>query len=217
MKKLNSRVAVWLVLSASLSVACGSASSTVAPTPPAVPIIDQTYEPRSVSDIGFTSTGGSAVQTFTVGVTGKLAAVDLVVNGGVGGVIAPDPCAQGVTLDVQIVSTAVDGSPSSQVLATGRLPSNMLPPRSVSAQRPINFMRVDLSPLLDVAAGNVLAFTATFSGFRCGEILGGGNGATPSTYAGGALFYQFDQNGRSSWFAVPYLDYYFRTYVLPGR
>ena len=203
---------VMSLLTLVASGACGGTSSSVAPTPPQLLIVDQSYEPHSATEVAFSIIGGAAVQTFTVGVTGKLAAVDLIADSGIVGLIAPDLCAQGFTLDVQVTSTTIDGIPSSQVLAAGRVPSNMLPSRTLSVEPPLDFTHVALSPLVDVVAGNVLAISATLSGFRCGEIRGGGTFVTPSTYAGGEAFFQGPQ-----WFAADYADYYFRTHVIPRQ
>jgi hypothetical protein len=155
-------------------------------------------------------------QTFTVGIAGKVTGADLIANGGLitGAIESEQSCAQGVTLDIQLLATSADGSPSSQVVASGQIPNSRLAQRRIGDPQPYDFVHVDLTPQVDVTVGSILALTATFSGFRCGEILGAGDGRTPSTYPGGSLFVQ---GPNSTWLPVPFLDYFFRTYVLPRR
>ena len=209
----------WIAACVLPLAACGTSPSSPTPITPQ-PIVDQAYELHSASDIGFDAVGGMDIQTFTVSVSGRLTGADLILNGGITGLIAPDPCAGGVSFSAQVLATSPDGTPSSQILTNGDVPSSQLPLRHVGDAQTYDFKHVDFSPPIDVVAGTVLGLTGSFSGFRCGDIFGAGSPVHPSAYLGGSVFIYGgigadNRYNPAAFTQLSYLDYFFRTYVVP--
>ncbi len=163
-----------------------------APASASAGTLDQQQTDDTGGFIGISS--GSAAQTFTVGITGKLDKVDLSLE--TSGNLTP--------LVVQIRNSS--GVPGAMVLASQDLPGSAVPSLHV-------FVPVHFDSPASVVAGAQYAIVAYTSG---GSLYKWARGAGDS-YAGGVGFTSSSSppSGSVFWTSQP-SDFTFKTYVIPA-
>lgn len=192
------RARLALVLILALSVACGSDE----PTAPAVrtPTLDQVFEPGAADAVAGFATVGAWAQTFTVGLTGTLASVDLILSSG--------PTADDVIrVDIRGTTAGNPNLDDGAVLGSRLVSGLGLPVNNSSA-----FVSIDFSAQnIPVIAGQKLAIVLM-------RVVGTGGSDVlwitenqPEDYPGGN---GAQRNGGSGVAWAPLAsDYYFRTHV----
>jgi hypothetical protein len=191
-------VGLALVLILALSVACGSDETTA----PAVrtPTLDQVFEPGAANAIVGFATVGAWAQTFTVGLTGTLSSVDLILSSG--------PTADDVIrVDIRGTTAGNPNLDDGAVLGSRLVSGLGLPENNSSA-----FVRVDFSAQnIPVIAGQRLAIVLM-------RVVGTGGSDVlwitenqPEDYLGGN---GVQRNGGTGAAWTPLVsDFYFRTHV----
>ena len=192
----HTRLAMVLMLA--LSVSCGSVDSTAPALP--TPTLDQRFEPGAANTAGGFENMGARAQTFTVGLTGTLTSVDLILSSG--------PTADDV-LRVDIRGTT-GGNPNLDdgAVLGSRLVSGLgLPVNNTS-----EFVSIDFSSLnIQVIAGQQLAIVIMrVVGSGGSDVLWVGENQLEDYPAG----HDVQRNGGSgtTWTSLTN-DFYFRTYV----
>jgi hypothetical protein len=177
-----------LALLAGLSLLALVPGSTLA----VVGTIDQSNVPAAPPPV--TNTSGTLAESFTVGQTGLMTAVDLylITAGGA------------VSTTVNILALDGSGHPTGAALATG----------TVSVSTTGAFINFPFTTALSVTAGQKYAIVVVL-----GDAGPWWYGDTGNTYGGGDAM--FTNSFPTGWTApappvnTPILDYYFRTYVAP--
>ena len=157
-----------------------------------VAVVDQSNVPAAPPPV--TNTSGTLAESFTVGQTGLMTAVDLylITAGGA------------VSTTVNIMALDGSGHPTGAALATG----------TVSVSTTGAFINFPFATALSVTAGQTYAIEVVL-----GDAGPWWYGDTGNTYGGGAAM--FTNTFPTGWTApappvnTPILDYYFRTYVAP--
>ncbi len=171
---------------------------TVASPSPASIILDQSnYANEYNLDVGFTASTAWRAQTFTVGISGQLARIDV-------DIYLRQSASGFIQLD--LLSTSA-GVPTSTVLGNASVLNSSVP------NSPDNhaFVTFDLTASnINVTQGEVLAIALSSSN---DQLIGGWLGSTTTQYAGGEHFYNYPTN-QNGWVAYGEdADLYFKTYV----
>lgn len=178
--------------------ACGEDSTS----PASKPIVDQEFAPGNPNAFFGVGVVGAWAQTFTVGVTGMLHSIDLILVGGVGDDV--------IRIDIRGTTSGNPNLDDGTVLGSVLVAAPTLPMGpSIPPFVPIDFT----SQQIPVIAGQTLAIvlirvvgSGTSDVFWVGE-----NGA--EEYPGGTALQRNGGSG-AGWTALPGNDLYFRTKVL---
>jgi hypothetical protein len=192
------RPLLLLVLPLALS-ACESDKST-GPTPP-VPAVDQAFEPGTPNAIVGVGNTGAWGQTFTVGATGTLSSIDLIL------------ASQGPEDVIRVDVRGANGTPHADdgvLLGSRLIAASSLP--AVPSQA---FVTIDFaSQSIPCVAGQTLAVVLIrVSGSGNADVLWITENQSGEDYAGGSGMQRVGGSG-TSWAAITG-DFYFRTRVSP--
>lgn len=199
---------IHLVIIISAAAICCKGNPTAPATSQAA--LDQVAIPLTLGLGNVKSSISGSAQSFTVGISGRLTAVDVLVDGGLAGVAPSD-----ITVEVRALS---ENGPAASVLASGTIPAASVTPQieprrySTLDEFIAAFQHVPLQPAIAVTSGQSMAIVA-LTDRPFGTIYGYGIDVLPSTYVRGNAF----QVNGSTWFRYDFLDWYFRTYVVPDR
>ena len=167
----------------------------------AAPLIDQAQEigdvPYSFGNIDF----HEFAQTFSVGRSGWLTAIDLQVAE------SPFFPEQGGNLVVNILPT-LDGKPTSPVLLF-QVGKDVIPTWNGQTPADVDFLHIELPTRVPVTAGKLFAIELFHTGFGSGEFVWGGSEA--DVYGGGQAF----SRGFAELWGEEEHDFAFRTHVDP--
>jgi len=196
----NRQLVLASVLALGLS-ACGGGNDSS--TPPPGPTVDQVHEPGTV---GFNVFVNSALaQTFTVGMTGTLDSVDLLLQ--------TQSSASDHMIRIDIRGTT-GGSPNlddGAVLGSRLVTATSLPVSPSQAFVTIDFRGEGIP----VIAGQTLAIVLMYvSGNSVAGVVWLGEPASVEEYVGGAPFFRLGGSGTAWNVSNPDSDQYFRTRVL---
>lgn len=166
-------------------------------------IIDQEYDPTGSSQVLIVDVDNDLAQTFTVGITGTLSSIDLMIDS----FNATDD------LLVDFRRTTLSGSPVESDTGSDILGSFAVAANTITALGAITFKNYDVSSLgIAVTAGEILAITLTSS-----ESTGRFRWATKTSagYSGGDGYLRGSDIGSTTWTTFAGSDHGFRTYIQP--
>lgn len=201
---------------AALVLICGILFSPAICRVKANPIMDQAYIAATTGNTIIAARFNTA-QTFTVGLSGTLIKVDVLI-GQVNNLYA-----EPLTLDVR--TTTVDGVPTEPDSGLNILTSLTLPATAIPASNGQTFGWVTFDiPDVAVSAGQTLAIAMkTDAGVHLNDPddvpfvwnADNGIGGSPGTYIGGGAFARGESAGSSTWIPLANTDYSFQTFVDP--
>ena len=191
-----------------VTVALGACAPEVPPNPPADPVIDQQSTVSPLNAYLFTGTGTNSLgggsnlvtgQVVTAGITGTMTKVSLSFQQDTA---LPNPAA---TLDVRVEAAAANGLPTGPVLATA----------TYSGVGSVDRALIDLSlsAPVPVVAGQRVAILVS-SATTVWQVNETAIVAGAGTYGGGDVFVVNSTSPSGT--SIPYLDLYFRTWVVPA-
>jgi hypothetical protein len=169
--------------------------------------LDQSFEPDFTGTSAPINSLVNWAQTFTVGLTGTLTQVDLLLHR-LGLTIPPG---SDIIMEIRPTASGIPNEDISSVLA-----SALIPPGDIPAGGPESFVAVDISTTgLSVTTGDVLAIVLRAPGI---DVIGldiDWWGNSLDEYGSGSAFRQFISGGSFTWDLIPDgdVDFGFRTYV----
>ena len=173
------------------SMHCASACPAMGQT-----VVDQSFTTPTNLGANINECCAFIAQTFTAGVTGTLAGVNIDVN---------SPINSPFSLHVAIHAVTINGQPSSIVLGDTTLASNSAPLSLLIA----------FPQVINIVAGAQYAIVVDYPGAPppgAGQFQGIWSGSFGDDYAGGEVFSSVDG---SSWVPGTLVDVHFQTYVTP--